>query len=141
MLAGHYAATRMPKGLHRLEIHNPPASMELTEGGTNAVLEKSLVRYHAGRKNRKENRKTNGRSSELRYSLVDESFLVQYGYPTIHATNAEEHGRLCSNHNLPENEDSNIISERSVCEVVHDSHNFVLLVHWILRQKTQTPPD
>ncbi len=42
MLAGHYAATRMPKGLHRLEIHNPPASMELTEGGTNAFW-KSLL--------------------------------------------------------------------------------------------------
>ncbi len=66
---------------------------------------------------------------------------MQYGYPTIHATNAEERGRLCSNRNLPENEDSDIISERLVCEVVHDSQNVVLLVHWILRQETQTPPD
>ncbi|KAG7447365.1 proline-specific peptidase [Guyanagaster necrorhizus] len=40
MLAGQYAATRSPKGLRRLVILNSPASMELYEVGTNALLEK-----------------------------------------------------------------------------------------------------
>lgn len=38
MLAGHYAASRTPKGLKRLVLANSPASIELFEAGTNALL-------------------------------------------------------------------------------------------------------
>ena len=39
MLAGHYAAVRTPNGLKRLVIANAPASADLFEQSTNALLE------------------------------------------------------------------------------------------------------
>jgi hypothetical protein len=39
MLVGHYAAARVPKGLRRLIIANAPASVELFEQGTQALLD------------------------------------------------------------------------------------------------------
>lgn len=40
MLAGNFVATRIPKGLKHLIIANSPASIELFEKGTTALLEK-----------------------------------------------------------------------------------------------------
>lgn len=48
MLAGHYAATRTPKGLRRLIIANAPASVPLFVAGTNALLEKFPPEFVAG---------------------------------------------------------------------------------------------